>query len=369
MKTICIPLVNRTNYTKMKPLMVKLRDSGKVKLDVIVSSSMLLSKYSKAYKDVENDGFEIRGKFNCLLSADSHDSMVQTSALSMVHHSNYFKDNRPDLLFMVGDRFDMFPIVLSAGMMNIPIAHIQGGELSSSIDNTIRDMISTMASLHFPATELSKRRLEKLGCTNVWNYGCPSVEYINSIDVGHEFDQTYLHKTFKNKIDIEPGEPYVISMMHPDTTNPDDLNVDMVLKVLKDLKVKSFIFYPNADTNNSHILESIHNYSTQKGFYLIKHIPIEGYIHLLTHAACMVGNSSSGIREAATFGTPVVNIGDRQANREVNKSTISVDCNYDTIKSVVKYCLHSKYDKTNIYYKRGCTDNICKKVLEYIEGV
>jgi len=350
----------------MKPLMLKLKQSGKVNLDVIVSSSMVLDKYASAYKDIESDGFEIKGKFNCLVEGDSHESMVQTAAMSMIHHSNFFKENKPDLLLVVGDRFDMFPIVLSASYMNIDIAHIQGGEISSSIDDTIRNMISLSSSLHFTATELSKKRVTLLGCTNVWNYGCPAVEYITSLNIGDKFDFKYLHKTFKHKIDIEDDEKYIITLLHPDTKNPSDVDMDIVLKVLKKTGVKCFVFYPNPDACNSRITQSINKYKTYENFYFIKHIPIEGYIHLLAHASCMVSNSSSGIREAASFGTPVINVGNRQLGREKNESTFNCSCNFDDMLTLIDFCMNKGFDKDNKYYKENCTENIYNKILEYL---
>lgn len=370
MKNIAVSIVNRTNYSKIKPVLLELKKSDNVKINIVVSSSLLLDRYANAYKDIEKD-FVISKKINCLLSSDSLDSMVQTSALSMMHHSEYFRDNTPDLLLVVGDRYDMFPVVLSASMMNIPIAHIQGGEKSGSIDDKIRDMITRLSTLHFVSTDFCAKRVIEMGADKnyVFNVGCPAIEYINSIDVGDGFNSLKLGKTFKHCLDIKYKENYVIFLLHPDTTNPYDVGVHKVLDVLTEINIKSFIFYPNVDANNYHIIESINQYKENPNFYFIKHIPLEGYIHLLAHSVCIIGNSSSGIREAASFGVPTINLGTRQCNREKNENVVDIlaDSSND-IKYAITECIRNKglYSKNNIYYKRDCSKTIASEIVKYL---
>ena len=156
-KNICVLLSNRTNYSKIKPVLKELNRTDKFNLKIVASSSLLLEKYGNPFNDIIKDGYSIDHKIDCLLMNDSHESMAKTTSISMILHANYFGNNKIDLVLVVGDRFDIFPGVMCASMMNIPIAHIQGGELSGTIDNKIRDLISKLSSLHFPSTEASKK--------------------------------------------------------------------------------------------------------------------------------------------------------------------------------------------------------------------
>src|SRR5687767_14963945 len=189
-KRICATLTNRTNYSKLKKILLGLRDHPALETRIVLSSTILLERYGSGYQDLLNDGFEIDKKIDCTLLNDSHEAMAKTTGLSIIEHATYFGWRRPDLLLIVGDRFDMLAPVVAASMMNIPIAHIQGGELSGTIDNVIRDIITKFASLHFVATEQSAQNLVQFGipARAVFDYGCPAVEYVSQLDVGPHFD-------------------------------------------------------------------------------------------------------------------------------------------------------------------------------------
>jgi len=353
---------------------MELRKHRDIIIDVVVSSSLILDKYANASQDIENDGFKIKSKIDCLLAKDSHESMVSTCGISLIHHSKYFDDNRPDLLLVVGDRFDMFPTVFAASIMNIPIAHIQGGETSGTIDDKIRDITSQLSDIHFPATEKSRARLVGLGVDNfrIFNYGCPAVEYITKVDVKEKYDSHMLLKKFKHDMNIQDGEKYFISMIHPDTTNPNDVDMSIILDAINTFNTKTVVFYPNTDTHNTKILHSIAEYKHHSNFYFIKHMPMEGYIHLLAHSSCLIGNSSSGIRESASFGVPFINIGDRQYGREQNNNTFNVECIYDDIVSAIEMAINEEdniREKYNIYLKENCAFNISHKIIDFLEGV
>lgn len=368
MKKIAVIITNRTNYSKLKLVLLKLRDYADIKIEIIASSSILLEKYGKPIQDLEKDGFTIDVKIDCILMNDSHEAMVNTVGLSMIQHSSYFKSFRPDIVLVVGDRFDTIAPALAASLMNIPIAHIQGGELSGSIDDKIRDIITKMSTLHFVATEKSHNRLLQLGMREelIFNYGCPAVEYISTINIGDEFDPALVHKQFKHPLKIEHGEKYFLIMVHPDTTKDEDVSMDVILKAVATFDIKTFIFYPNVDASNSNILAGISNHRSNKNFINIKHMPLEGFIHTMAHSACFIGNSSSGIREAATFGVPVVNIGDRQIGRERTPNTIDVTCGYDEIVNGIQKGLDSQFDNTNPYYQEGCSEKIAARIIEHM---
>lgn len=370
MKNICVALTNRTNYSKLKTVLFELRNNHEVDLKIVLSSTILLDRYGSGYKDLLKDGFSIDRKIDCTLMNDSHESMAKTVGLSVIEHASYFQYSMPDLLLIVGDRFDMVAAAIAASMMNIPIAHIQGGELSGTIDNVIRDVISRFASIHFVATKQSALNLIHFGTEQkrVFDYGCPAVEYISQIDVGEHFEKTRLGKTFKCDIDIGPDEDYFVVMIHPDTTNRNDVNMDAIMDVVASFRIKAFIFYPNVDAHNSEIVSSISKYKKNDKFYMIRHIPLEGFIHAMAHCCCMISNSSSGIREAASFGIPVINIGHRQVGRERNQNVIDIGDSYGELRPMIEKYMRHKFEKKNIYLKLNCAKRIATTIEQFIEN-
>ena len=368
MKNICVALTNRTNYSKLKTVLFELRKYPDVQCRIVLSSTILLDRYGNGYQDLLRDGFEIDKQIDCILMNDSHEAMAKTVGLSIIEHSTYFQWRKPDLLIIVGDRFDMLAPAVAASMMNIPIAHIQGGELSGTIDNVIRDVITRFASLHFVATEQSALNLVGYGVPQerVFDYGCPAVEYVSQINVGEHFDKTWLGKTFKRPIDIGPDEDFFLVMIHPDTTNRHDVNMDAVLDAVASFGIKAFIFYPNVDAHNSEIVSSISKHKNNDKYYMIRHMPLEGFIHTMAHCCCMISNSSSGIREAASFGVPVINIGHRQVDRERNQNVIDIGDRYEELRPTIEEYMGHRFEKKNIYFKPNCAEQIAAKITQLI---
>lgn len=368
MKRVAVALTNRTNYSKLKKVLLCLNRAQDIEISIIASSTVLLERYGKAFEDLVRDGFAIARKIDCVLMNDSHEAMAKTTGLSMIEHAGAFAALKPDLLLVVGDRFDMLAPVVAASMMNIPIAHIQGGEVSGTIDNVIRDVFTNFASLHFVATEKSAEKLRRLGINEalVFNYGCPAVEYIAEVDVGTVFDPARLRKTFKRVIEIGPEEKYFLVMAHPDTTNRHDVDMDKVLSAVEKTGRKALVFYPNVDANNSEIVSGIARHNKNDNFYMMRHVPLEGFVHAMAHACCMIGNSSAGIREAACFGTPVINIGFRQQDRERNANVTDIGADYDLLEKKIFETMDKRFEKTNLYLKAGCSEKIAAQISAFL---
>jgi UDP-hydrolysing UDP-N-acetyl-D-glucosamine 2-epimerase len=369
-KTICVALTNRTNYSKLKTVMLELRRHTELDCRLVLSSTILLERYGSSYQDLLRDGFEIDKAIDCVLMNDSHEAMAKTTGLSIVEHATYFAWRKPDLLLIVGDRFDMLAPVVAGATMNIPIAHIQGGELSGTIDNVIRDIITKFATLHFVATDLSATSLYKFGIEPgfVFNYGCPAVEYISKLPVAGAFDPRRLSKRFKREIDIRPGDKYFLVMVHPDTTNKHDVDMDAVMDTVAGFGVKAFVFYPNVDAHNSQIVSSIARYKNNPNFYMIRHMPLEDFVYTMAHCSCMISNSSSGIREAASFGVPVINLGYRQAGRERNGNVVDLGDRYDALESAIRQNMDRKLEPANIYYQPDCSKRIASEIAKFVEA-
>lgn len=367
MKTIIVPIVNRTNYSKLKLLLQYIKKDFNVK--VVLSSSILLRRYGDPCLDVTNDGHTILDSIDCLFMNDSLESMVKTCAMSMYEHSHTYKQNKCDAVLAVGDRYDMLSPVLAARMMNIPVLHIQGGEKSSSVDETVRNIITICSSQHFVSTQNSVERVKSLGIPekDIFNFGCPALEYISKINVGNKLDVTTFKKKYKHDIPISQDDPYLLILVHPVTTNKDDVNMKVIIDASMTFKMKTIILYPNSDAYNNTIVSAISSFSGN--IIPIKHCPLEDFIKLMAHCKCFIGNSSSGIREAALFGTPVVNIGERQSGRERNSNTVDVQCDYEQIIEAIQASIViSKYPCGSVYFKENCCTNISYTIKRFLEG-
>lgn len=358
---ILVPVVNRTNYTKLKPILLNLK-KYEVNVKLMLSSGIVVDRLGDSCSDIIKDKMDVLCKIDCLLMNDSLECMCKTIGLSIVEHSSILKKEKPDILLVVGDRFDMVPSVLCARIMNIPIFHIQGGEKSGSIDDTVRDIITICSSRHYVSTEKSRDRVFEITQSEfVFNFGCPAVEYIKNLDIGDFLDVEKINKKFRKGLNIKPYENYFLVVVHPNTNDCEDINMEVILNAVLSFNYKCIVVYPNIDAFSSVILYSI--IDKKDKIFPIKHVKMEDFAKLMGHSKCIIGNSSAGIRESASFKIPAVNIGNRQKFRETNNNTISCNCDYDEIVDSLKKSLFLKLDGNNIYYKENSSKNICNDIV------
>lgn len=361
---IVVPIVNRTNYSKLQPVLEVLKD--RLEIAVVLSSGIVVRELGDSADRIYDDGLSVVAEVDCLMMKDSLEGMSKSLGLSLIEHSSILEKENPDALLVVGDRYDMLGPVLSAKMMNIPILHLQGGEKSGSIDDTVRDVITLCSERHYVSTDVSYRRVSALlgKEDGVKNTGCPAVERVSSLPRTEYLEVGRFRKHFKDGIHLKRGEPYFMVIVHPDTTNPNDVEMEVVLKAVLSFGKKCIVIYPNIDAFNSHILHGIRHYKND--VICIKHAPLEDFVQLMSHATCMIGNSSAGIREAASFGTPVVNVGNRQDGRERNSNTIDVACDYHEIVAALEQSIGKSFSGENVYFKEGCVEHICEDICSFI---
>lgn len=355
---LLVPMSNRTNYSKIRPILLELKQKDLIDIQLVLSSSILLDQYGNAFKDISNDGFNIKYKIDCLLNNDTLESMSKTIGLSLIEHSTVNALIQPNAVLVTGDRFDILGSVLSSSVMNIPIFHIQGGEITGSIDDLVRNMITLCSTKHYVSTEKSKERVFNLinSDKEIYNFGCPAVEMVSNIVIKPKSECENLFK----KINLSIDDKFFLIAMHPNTTKK-DLNIDDFMQALDYFNYKTVFFHPNPDAFNKEILNAFKKYN------IVTHVPIEDFVQLMNYCSCMIGNSSAGIREAASFGTPVVNIGSRQQNRERNKNTLDTVCETECIIQCISESLRiCKYPINNIYYKKNSAKNISENIMEYL---
>ena len=372
-KNICIVIGSRANYSSIKSVMDSIKNDERLSLQVVLTTSSILERYGNVSKLVVKDGFKISQKIFNLIEGENPLTMAKSTGLALIELASVFETIKPDSVFAVGDRFEIMSIVLAASYMNIPIAHTMGGEVTGTIDESIRHAITKFSHIHFPATKKSAERIKKLGekKENIFHVGCPRIDYVREVLKKKKlvFDQNYINQGVGTKIDI--NKPFIILSYHPVTTEFNEVQkqTKIILDCVDRINLPVIILWPNADAGSSQIAKIIRIYREKgllKNAHFYKNLPTEIYISLLDKALCILGNSSSGIREGNYIGVPCVNIGTRQNSRERGENVIDVGYERSKILDALKKQIKIGKYKQGIIYGNGDAGKKIVKILKKI---
>lgn len=326
-KKVCVITGSRAEYGLLKGVMQKIKDSANMELQIIATGMHLSPEFGLTYKEIESDGFNINYKVEMLLSSDTAVSIVKAMGIGLISLSDVLETLKPQLILVLGDRFEILSAVSAALVMRIPVAHIQGGETSQgAIDESIRHAITKMSHFHFVATPKYKDRVIQLGeePKNVFLVGGLGVDNIKSLSL---LDKAELEKNLNLKFTKEN----LLITFHPVTleNSTEQAQIEELFFALEQQKNATLIFtLPNADAGGRKIIELIHNFvSCHSNAYVFTSLGQLRYLSLLQYIDVVIGNSSSGLLEVPSFKKPTVNIGDRQKGREKAKSVIDCDPN------------------------------------------
>lgn len=373
-KKICVFVGGRANYSSVKSVMRAVKAHPKLELQVVLGASAVLDRFGKVENLIRKDGFELDFTFHNLVEGENPATMAKSTGLGLMDASMIFNNLKPDMLVVVGDRFEMMSVTLAAAYMNIRIVHTMGGEVTGTIDESIRHAITKFAHIHFPANEDSRERIIKMGEDKryVFNVGCPRTDLVadelknNSYVVLKDLFKTYggVGKEF------DLTKPYLLVSQHSVTTEfgNNRKQIEKTLHALEELQLPVIMLWPNADAGGDDISKGIRTYREKYNpswLHLFKNLPTHIYIHLMNTTSCLVGNSSSGVREGAFIGTPVVNIGTRQNKRLRTDNVIQVDYDARQITDAVKKQLeHGKYESSDIYGNGTAGDKIAEILVD-----
>jgi len=309
-------------------------------LSLIVTGMHLVKDYGFTFKEVEESGYKIADKIDILFDSNSHSGMARSVAIGILGMTQTFERENPDLVMVLGDRGEMLAGAIAASFMNIPVAHIHGGELSGSIDDNVRHAITKLSHIHFVSNNESRKRLIKMGENPyfVHNVGAPSIDNIVSTKLLKK-------EELFAKYSIGISEPYFILIFHPTTTDFDSMNdqINSILSVISKFKTRIIAIKSNSDTGGKIINNTLEQYAEQNSFLnLYDNIPYMEYLSLLKYTSLLIGNSSSGIIESPTFKIPVINIGNRQKNRIRASNIIDVIFEPLLIENAINKALNDK---------------------------
>ena len=372
MKRIGIMTGTRAEYGLLKSLMQEINKDNDLELYLIVSGMHLSPEFGMTYKEIEEDGFEINAKVEMLLSSDSPAGISKSIGLGVIGFADEFQRADLDMLILLGDRYEALSAAISAMVMRIPIAHLPGGELTEgAIDEGLRHSITKMSYLHFTSTEEYRRRVIQLGENpeRVFCVGAIGVENIKKINL-------MTKEELERSIHFEIDENTVIVTYHPVTLENNTVEEQFLnlLEVLdRNPKIRMIFTKANADTNGRIVNELIDKYAAQNSERACAFMSLgqKRYLSALKYCRIVIGNSSSGIIEAPSFGKPIINIGDRQKGRICADSVINCGYTQQEIQQAMETALTEEFENKarncrNPYEKENTAANIISVIKDYL---
>lgn len=340
-KKICVVVASRANYGRIRSVIRAISVRCDLELQLIVAASALLYRFGGVVDLIQEDGYEINARIYTVVEGENPTTMAKSVGLSIIELTTQFENLRPDIVLTVADRYETMATAIAASYMNIPVAHTQGGELTGSIDESVRHAITKLSHIHFPATELSKERLERLGedPRYIYNYGCPAMDEIADLDLS--ICPEFFVESGGSGDTIDPLSPYVVVLQHPVTTEYGHAGAQVkeTLEAVRQLNMQTVWLWPNIDAGSDDISKELRMFREKSRDFplrFFRNFSIQNYAKLIFNCKCLIGNSSSGIREAAFLGVPSVNIGNRQLGRERGVNVRDVDNAADAICLAVK---------------------------------
>jgi len=357
-RKICVVTGNRAEYSRVKSVMLAIQKHPKLELITIVTGAHLLDKYGLTVNEIVADGIKINERVFLIIEGENPVTMTKSVGLGIIELATAFNKLNPDVVVAPTDRFETLSVAVTAAMMNIPLVHIQGGEVSGTIDESIRHAITKFSHIHFPATDESRKRIIRMGedPKRVFNVGCPATDLLLEVDRCSK-KELFQNKALKpkDKRVLNPDAPFLLVIQHPVTTEFGSgvYQIQETLHALNALDMPAIMLWPNADAGSDNIVNGIRRFLLKHkmhNLYLYKHFPNNIFVNLMELCDCFVGNSSTGIRETCYFGTPAVNIGTRQTDRERGKNVVDVDHDRKNIARAIKNQLnHGKYSPEYVY--------------------
>ncbi|HBT81325.1 UDP-N-acetyl-D-glucosamine 2-epimerase, UDP-hydrolysing [Candidatus Giovannonibacteria bacterium RIFCSPHIGHO2_01_FULL_48_47] len=379
MRKICAITANRADFSRMESALIEIKNHPDLELQLVVMGSHLLEKTGRTAEEIKRKGFDADWNVQMELEGGNPVSMTKSVGLAIIELTTALEHLRPDVVLVPVDRFESLAMGVAAALLNIHVAHIQGGEVTGTIDESIRHALSKLSHLHLVATEKSRERVIKMGEPeeNVFNVGCPGTDLILRVPpLNREEVLTHLNKeVIKGPEKFDPEKPYLLVVQHPVTTEfgSEEKQIIETLEALKKFDEQVLMLWPNIDAGSDAISKIIRKYlathfdGAKSNVLVLKHIPHELFVNLLRNASGLIGNSSSGIREACYFGLPVVNIGSRQQSRERGSNVLDASCERNDIENAIRRQLSKGRWPAEYIYGNGTAGKQIAEILATIK--
>jgi UDP-hydrolysing UDP-N-acetyl-D-glucosamine 2-epimerase len=353
-RKVCVILVDRANYGRLKPVMHAIQDHAALELAVVAAGTMVLERFDQPVKIVRQDGFPVVDELYMELEGSTPATMARSVGMGIVEFSTCLQRVKPDVVLVIGDRYEALAAAIAAAYMNLPIVHLQGGEVSGSIDESARHAITKFAHFHFPATRRAADYVLRMGerPDTILGVGCPSS------DLARVFDRTLTAEVLNRRgggATLDPAKPFLLVVFHPTTTEygGEKKQIDALLAALDEVRQPTLLLWPNIDAGSDHIAKAIRVHRATRGMDYMRtltNLSPDDYLRVLAGTACAVGNSSSFVRDAGYFGTPIVLVGNRQDGRERDVHVTQVVPEAREIAGAIRAQLaHGRYAPSTLY--------------------
>lgn len=358
MRKVLIVIGSRANYSSIKSVMRAVREHPDLTLQLVVGASALLDRFGSVIDVIESDGFAADAKVTMIVEGETPATMAKSTGLGLLEFPTMFEMLKPDIVVSVGDRFETMATAIAAAYMNITVAHTMGGEISGTIDESIRHAVTKLSHVHFPANTQAAERIVRMGedRSMVHVVGCPRIDLVAELarSNGHLGPTDWLEREGAGA-HIALDEPFLLVSQHPVTTEygSGEQQIHETMMALHELRMPTIMLWPNADAGSEDIARGMRKFREKYRpdyvrFY--KNFPVETYIRLMLSCACAVGNSSAPLREGAFMGTPTVNVGTRQRGRDRAGNVIDVGYDRAEIVDAVRAQLtNGRYGADHLY--------------------
>lgn len=354
-RKICVVVASRANLARILTVLEAVRDHPALELQVVATASALLERFGGAVNVLERAGFRLDAKIRLVIEGQTPATMAKSTGLGLLELPTAFEMLEPDIVVTVADRFETIATAIAAAYMNIPVAHTQGGDVSGSIDESVRHAVTKLSHIHFPATQLSARRIIAMGedPRYVFNVGCPGMDLAARTDLGTRHGA--LRRLSGDGAQIDPDPPFLLVLQHPVTTEYGAGLEQMTatLHAVSLLGVQALVFWPNVDAGGAEMARGIHQFQEQglaERCHFVRNVASDDFVRLMAHCACMIGNSSAALREGAFLGTPAVSVGTRQQYRERGPNVVSSSHDPLEIAAAVRAQMaHGRYELSHLF--------------------
>lgn len=372
-RKICVVITARPSYSRIKSALTAIQKHPKLELQLVIAGSALLDRYGNAVDFIERDGFQPIAKVFMVLEGENPTTMAKTTGLGVMELTNVFYNLQPDAVVTIADRFETIATSIAAAYQNIPLIHIQGGEVTGSIDEKVRHANTKLADIHLVSSEDARERVIKLGETPemVINTGCPSIDLAKDIAKETCLNFNPIEKYGGVGSNIDWKNSYMVVMQHPVTTEYEKSREHIMetLYAVKESQIPTFWFWPNVDAGSDGTSNGIRTFREKENpenIHFFKNMEPLDFLRLLKFSKVLVGNSSAGIRECSYLGVPALNIGNRQQRRLRAENVTDVAYQKEAILREIKHITANGAFKKSTIYGDG---NAGEKMAEIIATI
>ena len=359
-RKICVVVTARPSYSRIRTALQAIRAHPDLQLQLVVAASALLDRYGNVIQLIEAEGFKIDAQVYMVVEGENLVTSAKTTGIGVMELATVFDSLKPDIVVTIADRYETMATAITSAFMNIPLAHVQGGEVTGSIDEKVRHSITKLADYHMVATSLARERVIRMGEDPAFVFvtGCPSIDIAESVRqlpglTGNPFE---MYGGVGANIDLSNG--YLVVMQHPVTTEYEKAryHVTETLYAVRDLGLPALWFWPNVDAGSDGTSKGIRSFreiEQPDNIHFFKNIPPEDFLRLVHNSRCIIGNSSVAIRECSYLGVPAVNIGSREEGRERGLNVIDVPYDRHAISDAIQKHLNNGHPPSTTLYGDG----------------